>query len=146
MRFPVHSDATPGCYAARMTWLLIFAALVVLLVGGAILPRRAAYRGQEPEDPKRPGFPWFWILFPLTVFAIALGFAAWLPGTAATGADFGWTMYMPLADAGDGFDGSLSSDAAVANLLRMPWARITYLLIAVAGLALSVWAWRKRRI
>lgn len=129
-----------------MTWLLIFAALMVLLVGGAILPRRAAYRGQEPEEQKRPGFPWFWIPFPLTVFAIALGFAAWLPGTAATVADFGWTMYMPLADADDGFDSSLLSDAAAANLLRMPWARIAYPLIAVAGLALSVWAWRKRRI
>lgn len=57
MRFPVRLDATRGCYAPRMTWLLIFAALVVLLVGGAVLPRRASYRGQEPGEQKRPGFP-----------------------------------------------------------------------------------------
>lgn len=142
----MRSDATPGCYAARMTWLLIFAALVVLLVGGAVLPRRAAYRGLEPEEQKRPGFPWFWLVFPLTVFAIALGIAAWLPWTAGTGADFGWTMYMPLADADEGYGSSLLSDAAAANLLRMPWAPIAYPLIAVAGFALSVWAWRKQRI
>lgn len=80
------------------------------------------------------------------MFAIALGIAAWLPGSAATGADFGWTMYMPLADAGEGVDSALLSDVAAANLLRMPWARIAYPLIAVAGLALSVWSWRKRRI
>jgi hypothetical protein len=49
-----------------MTWLLIFAGLVVLLVGGAVLPRRAEYRGGTDS----PGFPWFWVTFPVAVLGL----------------------------------------------------------------------------
>lgn len=125
-----------------MTWLLIFAGLVVLLVGGAVLPRRAEYRGGTDA----PGFPWFWLVFPLTALLVALAFAAWLPLAASGGVDFGWTMYMPLGDADEDSTTPFLSDAAAWQLLQGRWARIGYPLLAVLGLALSAWAWRRRRI
>lgn len=131
-----------SCYYPRMTWLLIFAALVVLLVSGAVIPRRAEYR----EEAGTPGFPWFWIVFPLTALAVALAFASWLPGSASGVADFGWTMYAPLADADENSTTTFLSDEAAWHLLRGQWARIGYPLLVVLGLALSSWAWRRRKI
>ncbi|WP_291477664.1 hypothetical protein [Corynebacterium sp.] len=125
-----------------MTWLLIFAGLVVLLVGGAVLPRRAEYRG----DAVTTGFPWFWLVFPLTAFLVALAAAAWLPGAGPGVANFGWTMYAPLADADETSTTTFLSDEPAWLLLSGQWARTGYPLLAVGGLVLSSWAWRRRRI
>ncbi|WP_312976565.1 hypothetical protein [Corynebacterium sp.] len=126
-----------------MTWLLIFAALVVLLVSGAVIPRRAEYRGEAGA----PGFPWFWIVFPLTALAVALAFAAWLPGSPANGfADFGWGTSAPYVAEGDSRGWSLLSDEAAKHLMMGPWSRVVYPLLAVLGVLLSARAWKKRLI
>lgn len=132
-----------SCYYPRMTWLLIFAALVVLLVSGAVIPRRAEYRGEAGT----PGFPWFWIVFPLTALAVALAFASWLPGSPSDGFDFGWGMPARYVSVEGAFDeGGFLSDDAASHLIMSPWARVGYPLLAILGAALSVWGWRKRRI
>ncbi|AHW63655.1 Putative membrane protein [Corynebacterium glyciniphilum AJ 3170] len=107
-----------------------------------MLPRRAEYWGGTDSL----GFPWFWIAFPLTALVVALAFAAWLPGTASGAVDFGWTMYAPLADADEDSTTTFLSDQAAWQLLRGEWARIGYPLLAVLGLTLSSWAWKKGRI
>ena len=134
-----------------MTWLLIFAVLVIALVAGAVLPRRAAYIAGVDSA---AGFPWFWLIFPATAVVVALAVGAWLPGDGVTagGGNFGWTMYMPLGDADepsawDRFRGDyLSDDQAWRLLLPGAWARVSYPLAALLGLGLTVWAWRRRRI
>jgi heme/copper-type cytochrome/quinol oxidase subunit 1 len=131
-----------------MTWLLIFAVLVIALVTGAVLPSRTGFGASSA------GFPWFWIVFPVTVLLVALGLGAWLPGAGVTagGGNFGWTMYMPLSDADEpsAWDDVradyLSDDQAWRLLLFGAWGRVIYPLAALAGLALTVWAWRRRRI
>ncbi len=125
-----------------MTWLLIFAALVVLLVAGAVLPRRAEYRRESGTR----GFPWFWLVFPLTALAVALAFASWLPGVLSGGAYSGWTMYVPLADADEDPTSTLLSDTAALYLLSGWWARVGYPVLAIVGIGLSTWAWRRNRV
>ncbi|MGN0096085.1 MAG: hypothetical protein ACI38U_08475 [Corynebacterium sp.] len=44
-----------------MTWTLLASALLTVLVGAVVLPRRAGH--------ERVGFPWFWVTFPVSVFA-----------------------------------------------------------------------------
>lgn len=126
-----------------MTWLLIFAALVVLLVAAAVLPRRAAYwRESEPA-----GFPWFWFLFPLTALLVALALAAWLPGSPASGwTDFGWGMSAPYVAVDDADTWTFLSDEAASHLLMSPWTRIVYPLLAVLGAVLTTRAWKEGRI
>ncbi|WP_420098472.1 hypothetical protein [Corynebacterium sp.] len=126
-----------------MTWLLIFAALVVLLVSGAVIPRRAEYRGEAGT----PGFPWFWIVFPLTVLVVALAFAAWLPGSPANGwAGFGWGMPARYAAEDDAGNWTFFSDEAANHLLMSPWSRVVYPLLAIVGAVFSARAWKKGRI
>lgn len=126
-----------------MTWLLIFAALAVLLVSGTVLPRRAEYRGGTDS----PGFPWFWLVFPWTALVVALAFAAWLPGSPANGfADFGWGMPARYVAAEDTDNWTFFSDEAANHLLMSPWTRVVYPLLAILGAVLSAWAWRKGRI
>ncbi|WP_034647935.1 hypothetical protein [Corynebacterium sputi] len=122
-----------------MTWLLIFAVLVVLLVGGAVLPRHADYRGESGAV----GFPWFWIVFAMTALAVALAFSAWLPGSPASGFDFGWGMYAPLVQSDGSADRTFLSDEAAWKLLGGQWARIGYPLLGIVGVGLSTWAWKK---
>ncbi|MEY8567599.1 hypothetical protein AALF15_13680 [Corynebacteriaceae bacterium 7-707] len=126
-----------------MTWLLIFAGLVVLLVGGAVLPRRAEYRG----DAVTTGFPWFWLVFPLTALLVALAAAAWLPGSPASGfVDFGWGMSARYVAEGDSRGWNLLSDEAAKHLLAAPGTRIVYPLLAALGALLSARAWKKRLV
>lgn len=108
-----------------MTWLLALAALIVLTVAGAVLPRRIT---GEPR-----GFPWFWVAFPVTAFAVALSVYSFLP-VAPLGFDYGWTMYAPLTD---------STAGSVAPL----WpGKIMWVITAVVGAGLSVWSWRRGRV
>lgn len=108
-----------------MTWLLALAALIVLTVAGAVLPRRA--------NRERHGFPWFWVVFPITAFAVALAGYSFLP-VAPLGFDFGWTMYSPLAD---------SSGSSVDPFRS---GKIMWVVTAVVGAGLSVWTWRRGRM
>ena len=124
-----------------MTWLLIFAVLVVLLVGGAVLPRRADYRGESGAM----GFPWFWLVFPLTALVVALAFASWLPSSPASGFAFGWGMHTRIDDA-DGGVGPFLSDESAWHLLGGTWARLGYQLLGIVGVGLSTWTWKKGRI
>ena len=72
---------------AAMIWVWISAVLIVVLVGAAVLPRRAS-------RPRR-GFPWFWILFPTAAFLVAGSLHMWLPAFGEPG---GWMRYVPLAN------------------------------------------------
>ncbi|WP_291313151.1 hypothetical protein [Corynebacterium sp. UBA2622] len=108
-----------------MTPLLVFAALIVLLVAAAVLPRRARHDSAA--------FPWFWVAFPVAALSTALAIYSLAP-RAPLNADFGWGMYMPLADATDEFEGTL---------LR---SKIVWAAASVVSLALSAWAWRRGRV
>ncbi|WP_293954774.1 hypothetical protein [uncultured Corynebacterium sp.] len=108
-----------------MTWLLVLAVLIVLIVAGAVLPRRVK---QE-----QLGFPWFWVAFPITVLAVALTVYSFLP-IAPLGLEYGWTMYAPLSDPSDDYTDPL-------------WpGKILWVVTAVAGTGLSVWTWRRGRV
>lgn len=108
-----------------MTWLLALAFLIVLTVAGAVLPRR------NKQD--RLGFPWFWVVFPITAFAVALAIYSFLP-IEPLGVNFGWTMYAPLSD--------LPEDSPSSF-----WpAGIWWVVTALAGIGLSVWTWRRGRV
>ena len=98
-------------YLPDATWLIVFAAVIVGLVAASVVPRRH----------NRPGFPWFWVAFPVTVLATAAALAGYAP------VEFHPTMYLPLSD----------RDALDATWL---WG-----LLAVIGAAASTWAWRRGR-
>ena len=108
-----------------MTWLLVLATLIVLTVAGAVLPRRAKQQ--------RYGFPWFWVVFPITALAMALTVYAFLP-IAPLGLEYGWTMYAPLTDLSDDYFDSLFAG-------QLLWA-----VTAVVGLGLSIWSWRRGQV
>ncbi|MGO1949535.1 MAG: amino acid permease [Mycobacteriaceae bacterium] len=137
-----------------MTWLLIFAVLVVALVAGAVLPRRARYLdGQDRDGDRGAGFPWFWLVFPLTALLTALAVGAWLPGAGiSAGGDFGWTMYAPLGDAVHESEWDsvrndyLSDDQAWSLLFFGDVGRFVYPAVAALGIVLTALAWRRRRI
>ena len=120
-----------------MVWVFAFAVLIVVLVGGAVLPRRAA----QP----RAGFPWFWIAFPAALLLLAASISLRLPGVSTVG---GWTMYMPLADRPHEMH-FLSNEQFNSVYLRMRlYSAAVWLLpiAAVVAAGLSVWAWRRDRV
>lgn len=120
-----------------MAWVFAFAVLIVVLVGAAVLPRRA---GQP-----RGGFPWFWIVFPAAVLLVAGSISMWLPGVGAVG---GWTMYMPLADRSDGMQ-FLTNEQFNSAYLRMRLYSAALWVLHIAAVfttGLSVWAWRRGRV
>lgn len=118
---------------AVMVWVWTFAVLMVVLVGAAVLPRRA---GQDRE-----GFPWFWLAFPAAVLLVAGSLHMWLPVIGAPG---GWTMYMPLADRHGGvqFLGNEQFWQLQAFLL----GRWILPIAALVVVGLSVWSWRRGRV
>lgn len=116
--------------------LLIFANLFALViaggVAGAVLPLRARrIRNTDVNTSEHVSplpFPWFWVAFPLTCFSAA---------TACS-----MTFYPPLTLTGTRrYADYLEPDPfTVANGLSA-----VFTVLAVVGLALSVWAWRARR-
>lgn len=110
-----------------MIWLMILALVVVLLVAAAVLPR---HRRADPGFPVR--FPWFWVVFPATCFAIA-GTIGVL--TVPSGGEYGWTMYPPSVQ-------FLSNE----QFNRIMWrSRALWVLpvVSMIGVGLSIWSWRR---
>lgn len=113
-----------------MVWIWTFAVVMVVLVGAAVLPRRA---GQP-----RQGFPWFWLSFPTAVLLVAATLHMWLPTVTWPG---GWMMYMPLTN-----KPAVISIVGTEHYWTMQTvyvgAWVLPILALVAG-GLSVWAWRR---
>lgn len=113
-----------------MVWLMALALLTVLLVAAVTLPRQSA-----PDT--ELGFPWFWVVFPATCFAIAASVG--LLGTALP-QDFQSTIYIagyepaPLALPNDRVDQILLRRRALWSLP----------ILSVVGIGLSIWTWRRR--
>lgn len=103
---------------------LVLTALIVVGVARSVLPQRG--------DQERTTFPWFWITFPVTVFAGLMAALRLVPLTPVQ-SDFGWTMYAPLTDAVDyGFSG-------------LPGTAIWTVIFGVGAIA-SVVAWKRGRV
>lgn len=109
-----------------MTWLMLFALLIVILVAGAVLPRRRT--ADAPVG--RRQFPWFWITFPVAMFCLAMGTGTLLrlPGPMT----YGWTMYAPLSNA--------------IHQPALPVSGLVWLVAAIVGALLSLLAWRRDRV
>lgn len=123
----------PWITVVDMVWVWTFAVVIVLVVGAAVLPRRAS----EPSQ----GFPWFWVAFPLCVLLATGSLTMWLPLIAATG---GVPMYMPLADSHDGVQ-VLGNDQFWQLHAFTPGRWILPITALVLG-GLSAWAWRRGRV
>lgn len=128
-----------------MTWLLIFAVLVVLLVGGAVLPRRADYRGESGAM----GFPWFWVAFPMAVLTLVSTVGVFLSRYA--GVDIPEADTVGLSQPYPNFNEAvpfLSGEQFRA--MAGPVDATVYLwffpVLAVALTVASVVAWRKGRL
>ena len=118
---------------AVMVWVWTFAVLMVVLVGAAVLPRRA---GQARET-----FPWFWVAFPTAVLLVAGSLHMWLAGISATGC---WTMYMPLADRPG--DMQFLSNEQFWQFQAFLLGRWILPIAALVVVGLSVWSWRRGRV
>lgn len=103
---------------------LVLTALIVVGVTRSVLPRRG--------DQERTAFPWFWLTFPVTVFA-GLVAALRLVPAAPIQSDFGWTMYAPL------------TDAVGYGLASLP-SKIIWTAISLVGAVASVVAWKRGRV
>lgn len=108
-----------------MVWLMVLALVIVLLVAAAVLPRR----GTGDASVR---FPWFWIIFPATCFAIAATVGVF---AVPSGGGFGWSMYPPGRQflTNEQFNQIIWRDRAIWVL---PAA-------SVVGVGLSVWSWRR---
>lgn len=114
-------------------WVWMCAVLIVVLVGAAVLPRRA----RQP----RAGFPWFWLLFPAAAFLVAGSLHMWLPAFGEPG---GWMRYLPMRNR-----------PAVLRIMsnEQYWQIQAFLvgtwllpILALAAVGLSGWAWRRGRV
>ena len=124
----------------RMAWLVLVGVVIVLLVAGAVLPRRDRL-GREP------GFPWFWVVFPVTCFAVAVavGVFAW-PEIVTHGGSVWWgspSAGSPGSSAAEHQFLSSEQYQRYATLRRM---RRILPAVSIVGIGLCVWAWRRRRI
>lgn len=114
-------------------WMVVFALGMSVLVAVAVLPGR--------RRTERRGFPWFWIVFPLTCLAVAATVAVWWPDFPTVyGAG---RSYMPLgggeyAVPGMGYLSSGQRFKIDAVMIGTP-------IVAASGVVASVWAWRNDR-
>lgn len=108
-----------------MWWVMSFALVVVLCVAAAVLPRRS--------DEEREGFPWFWVVFPLTCLAAGLTISGFLPGSMPSPGG-GPARYLR------------GHEATVDYFTVLNWLTALSTASVVVGAILSFWAWRTRRV
>lgn len=103
---------------------MLGALLIPVIVAFAVLPRRATER--------RAGFPWFWVVFPVTCVAL---------GRVVAGALIPTRSYAHGPSRYAATDGLPIDQFTLLNIEAGFWT-----FAAVVGVGLSIWAWRKRRV
>lgn len=118
---------------AGVVFVNLFALVVGAGVAGAVLPCRARLlRGAAPEVAKTlpsHGFPWFWVVFPLTCFSTATAFSMTVDPPISLSGPRRYADYFEPAP------------FTVAEALSMVIFAAT-----VLGVVLSARSWRARRI
>ncbi|RVW08882.1 amino acid permease [Prescottella agglutinans] len=118
-----------------MAWLALFVLAVVVSAAGALLPRRARFE-------RAPGFPWFWVVFPVTCMAIAAAVGVFVCPQAVTGSgSFWWDAPRTSSPATQFLSGEQYQRFVLLRRLR----RVLPAVSAV-GIGMCVWAWRRRRL
>lgn len=108
-----------------MLWVMIFALAVVLCVAFAVLPRCL--------NEEREGFPWFWLVFPLTCLAAGITISGFLPGST------------PLPESGP-VRYLQGNEPTVDYFTVLNWLNAISAASVVVGVVLSFWAWRRRHV
>ncbi|PTR31254.1 hypothetical protein C8K36_101281 [Rhodococcus sp. OK519] len=87
-----------------------------------------------------PGFPWFWVAFPLTCFALAASVGVIVAGNQfiAGAGSFWW-------DLGGTQSGQFLSNEQYHRITTVHRLRRVLPALSAAGIALSVWSWRRGR-
>ena len=115
-----------------LVFVNLFALVVAGGVAGAVLPRKARNRSNGSPDTTaspRQKFPWFWVVFPFTCFSAATALSI--------------SLNPPLALTGP----RRYADYLEPHIFTIAKALSTVFIIAtVFGVALSIWAWKSRRI
>lgn len=118
-----------------MGWLVLVVLGVVVLAAGVVLPRRDRLG-------RAPGFPWFWVVFPCTCLALvaAVGVFAW--PQAVTGS---WSFWWVPPSTSPSTMQFLSNEQ-YQRIVTLRWLRWALPAVSLAGIGLSAWAWRRRRV
>ena len=123
-----------------MDVIFLFSLLVPFLVGLAVIPRRRDRQRVEGEaggDSVEQRFPWFWVTFPMACMAAggvcAVGLRKLFYPNFYQDWSFGWTMYMPLADA-DEVPMSASLGDSTATLVCC-----AVLFVILTGASVALW-------
>ncbi|CAM3075386.1 Amino acid permease [Prescottella defluvii] len=118
-----------------MGWLALVVLGAVISVMVAVLPRRDRLG-------RASGFPWFWVVFPATCLAVAaaLGVFGW--PQVVTGAGSYWWDAPSFGPTTRQF---LSGEQyqRLVTLRRLRWVLAA---VSLAGIALCVRVWRRRRV
>lgn len=115
-----------------MVFVNLFALVVAAGVAGAVLPRKARNRSNGSPDTTaspRQKFPWFWVVLPFTC------------SSAATAISMTFLPRLSLAGPRRYADYLEPDIFTIANALST-----VFILATVFGVALSIWAWKSRRI
>lgn len=112
---------------------MIVAVCVVVAVACAVLPRRG-------RRETAPGFRWFWVTFPLTCFAVAASVGVFVVGHqfVGGGGSFWWDLGGPRS-------GQFLSVEQYHQMRMEHRLRWVLPVVSAAGIALSVWSWRRGR-
>jgi hypothetical protein len=119
----------------HMAWLALGVLVLVGLVLGLVVPRRAR-RGTTP------GFPWFWVAFPATCMTAAAAVAVFAWPHVLSGSGRYWWEPPTVNRPGLQF---LSSEQyqRFVTLRRCRWVLPA---VSLVGVGWCVWAWRRRRV
>lgn len=106
-----------------MTWYAVAALAVVGVVAAAVLPRR--------RQAELAGFPWFWVFFPLLVFAVAVTVARVLDPEAGFPAAGEIVQYV--------------SNEQLWSFEAYNRATTIWMGLLAVGMTGSIWSWLGRR-